>query len=297
MKFCELVVRKIGLDFDHARLDKTVHPFTVGLAPSDVRITTRFDEHDLRRSIQSVFHECGHAMYEQGLPIDYMFQTVGMHRSLGIHESQSRFYENVIGRSPEFWKKFLPELRKIFRKQLRGFTPQDFYEFVNEVKPGFIRVEADEVTYNLHPLLRFEIENAFINGELRVKEAPSVWNEKMEKYLGIVPPNDRLGILQDVHWSTENMGYFPTYTIGNVLMAQLRNSMSKSIPDMNEQIRKGKFDEINRWLRKNIHEKGRLLSTGELIKKATGEKLNADYFLEYLRSKYGNLYSFKFTLE
>jgi carboxypeptidase Taq len=291
MKFCELVVKKVGLDFNHARLDKTEHPFTVGFAPSDVRITTRFDKHDLRRSIPASLHECGHAMYEQGLPIDYIFQTVGMYRSLGIHESQSRFYENVIGRSLEFWENSFPELQKIFRRQLKGFSPWDFYQFVNEVKPGFIRTEADEVTYNLHVLLRFEVEKAFINGELGVKEAPDVWNGKMKEYLGVTPPNDRLGILQDVHWSSENIGYFPTYTLGNLLMTQLKNSMSKSIPDMKEQIRKGKFDEINRWLRKNIHEKGRLLSTDELIKEATGEAINANHFLEYLRSKYGTLYS------
>jgi carboxypeptidase Taq len=291
MKFCELVVKKVGLDFNRARLDKTVHPFTVGFAPSDVRITTRFDEHDLRRSIPPSLHECGHAMYEQGLPIDYMFQTVGMYRSLGIHESQSRFYENIIGRSLEFWEKFFPELQKIFAKQLRGFSFRDFYEFVNEVKPGFIRTEADEVSYNLHVLLRFEIERAFINGELGVKEAPDVWNGKMKQYFGITPPNDRLGILQDVHWSSENIGYFPTYTLGNLLMVQLNNSMSKSIPDMKGQIREGKFDEINRWLRKNIHERGRLVSTEELIKEATGEALNAKHFLEYLQSKYSTLYS------
>jgi len=297
MKFCELIVKKVGLDFNRARLDKTEHPFTVGFAPSDVRITTRFDKNDLRRSIFSSLHEGGHAMYEQGLPADYMFQTVGMYRSLGIHESQSRFYENVIGRSLEFWENSFSELQKIFRKQLRGFSPQDFYQFVNEVKPGLIRTEADEVGYNLHVLLRFEIENAFINGELGVKEAPAVWNEKMRKYLGITPPNDRLGILQDVHWSSENIGYFPTYTLGNLLMAQLQNSMLKSIPDMKEQIREGKFDEINRWLRKNIHKKGRLLSTDKLIEKATGKTLNTDPFLQYLRSKYGNLYDFKFNLK
>jgi carboxypeptidase Taq len=291
MKFCEFVVRKIGLDFNRARFDKTVHPFTVGLAPSDVRITTRFDEHDLRRSIPPSLHECGHAMYEQGLPIDYMFQTVGMVRSYGVHESQSRFYENIIGRSLEFWEKFFPELQKIFAKQLRGFNFRDFYEFVNEVKPGFIRTEADEVSYNLHVLLRFEIERAFINGELGVKEAPDVWNGKMKQYLGITPPNDRLGILQDVHWSSENIGYFPTYTLGNLLMVQLNNSMSKSIPDMKGQIREGKFDEINRWLRKNIHERGRLVSPEELIKEATGEALNAKHFLGYLQSKYSTLYS------
>lgn len=288
-ELCKFLAKKIGYDFDRGRLDETVHPFTSGAGPSDMRITTWFDVHDLRKSIFATIHEAGHGIYEQGILEDQMFTLVGSPRSLGVHESQSRLYENNIGRSKEFWKLFFPKVKETFPRQLRKYNVEDFYEFVNMVKPSFIRVLADELTYNLHILLRFETEDDVINGRMKVKDIPELWNEKMEEYLGIIPKNDRDGALQDVHWSIGYFGYFPTYTIGNVLAAQIFETMNKKIK-VREKIREGNFQEIKGWLNKNIHEKGSLYTTDELIKKATGKKLGTNDFLKYVKRKYGEIY-------
>ncbi|MCD6367563.1 MAG: carboxypeptidase M32 [Candidatus Aenigmarchaeota archaeon] len=287
-EFCKYIVREMGYDFGRGRLDETVHPFTMGISPFDVRITIEFDEHDPTKSIFSAIHEGGHGIYGQGLPKDHMFELVGLSRSLGVHESQSRLYENNIGRSKEFWEHFFPKLKKTFPKQLRRYDVEDFHKIVNEVKRTPIRIYADELTYNLHILVRFEIENEVINKKIEVREIPELWSEKMEEYLGIKPKNDREGALQDVHWSN-GMGYFPTYTIGSVLAAQIFEKL-RDVMHIEDKIRNGEFQGVKRWLNENIHQKGSLYETGELIKRATGKKLSAKDFLKYVKRKYGEIY-------
>ena len=283
------VVAEMGYDFDGGRQDISAHPFTVG-EKGDVRITTRFNENDLRQSIFAMFHEAGHGMYEQGTPDEHLDTPLGHAVSLAVHESQSRFWENIVGRSRPFWKHYFPMLQQEFSTQLGDVPLEEFYRAVNTVTPSLIRVEADEVTYNMHIVLRFEIERAFMAGEVKVGDLPALWNQKMKEYLEIDVPQDADGVLQDVHWSEGLIGYFPTYTMGNLYSAQLRAKMKSDLGDFAGLIEAGDFAPILKWLRENIHQHGKRYRAADLIERATGEKPTAQPFMNYLQEKYGELY-------
>lgn len=284
------IVKRLGYDVHHGRQDKTTHPFCTSFSRWDVRITTRFEEHDLAPALYASLHEAGHALYEQGLPADHDYDPLGGAASSGVHESQSRTYENLVGRSRPFVEFVLPILRTAFPSQFEDVTTDAFYRSVNRVEPSLIRVEADEVTYNLHVLLRFELERALTLGELAIRDLPDAWNARMEEYLGITPPNDSDGVLQDVHWASGLFGYFPTYSIGNVMSGQLWKAIRNAIPDLDDQIRRGEFAPLLTWLRGKVHGQGRRYLPGELIQKATGERLSAQPYLDYLKVKYEDLY-------
>ncbi|MCX7928716.1 MAG: carboxypeptidase M32 [Patescibacteria group bacterium] len=283
------VARKLGYDFTAGRLDVSAHPFTETLGRDDVRITTRYKVNDFRDSLASAIHEVGHALYEQGVLRDYEYTPIDGGVSLGIHESQSRFWENQIGRSYEFISFIEPILHTLFNDQVGKADKEELHLLFNIVKPSLIRVEADEVTYNLHIALRFEIEEALINKKIKPEDLPGIWREKMRDYLGVVPETDREGVLQDVHWSYGSIGYFPTYTLGNLYAAQFANAMRKEI-NFAEKVSKGEFGAILSWLRSNIHQHGSLYWPSELCKRITGEDLNPNYLLDYLQEKYTNLY-------
>lgn len=288
-KFGEIVLKAMGYDFDHGRLDVSAHPFTSGNV-YDTRITTRYSKNDIKSALSGTIHEGGHALYNLGLPKEHYATPVGEPRSLGIHESQSRIWENHVGRSIAFWEHFLPILKGIFPNQLSAYNLEEFYRAMNNVEPGLIRVEADELTYNLHIILRFEIERALFNNEIRVEELPGIWNDKMKDFLGIVPPDDSMGVLQDIHWAMGIFGYFPTYTLGTVTSAQLYNAAKKAIPDLEDKFRKGELIPFKEWLNENIHRFGCLFKTDELIERATGEKLNPKHYIDYLNEKYTEIY-------
>jgi len=284
--FNEKVISKIGFDMDAGRLDTTTHPFAEGMHPEDVRLATRYREDDVMYSLSSTIHEAGHGIYEQGLPVEHFGTPLGESISLGIHESQSRMWENIIGKSKAFWKYFYPELQKEFPRPFTKVSLEDFLEIINKVGPSFIRTESDEVTYNLHIILRFEIEKELIEGSIEPKDVPQIWKDKVKEYFGLEVSTDTLGALQDVHWSAGLFGYFPTYTFGNLYAAQFFAQMKKDIPHLEKHMSRGNFKEMNAWLRRCIHTHGRTYKAGELVKKVTGESLNSAYFIEYLKSKY-----------
>ena len=289
-RFGEEVITRFGYDWDRGRQDRTVHPFCIGLTPGDVRITTRFDPGWLSPALFGTMHETGHALYEQGVDPAYARTPLSGGTSMGIHESQSRLWENLVGRSRPFWSHFYPGLQKAFPEALGEFELEGFYRAINAVSPSEIRVEADEVTYNLHILLRFELEVALIEGSLSVSDLPSAWNAKMEEYLGITPENEATGALQDVHWSAGLFGYFPTYTIGNVLSVALFDEAIDAYPAIPEQIAEGEFSTLLGWLRENIHRHGSRYYPDELIERVTGRPLDAAPYLKYLKNKFGQLY-------
>nr|WP_041606257.1 carboxypeptidase M32 [Halothermothrix orenii] len=289
-KLCELLLEEIGYDFKAGRLDESEHPFTIGINSGDVRVTTHYYPHNLTSALFSSLHEGGHAIYDQN--IDPELDETPLHdgASMGIHESQSRFWENIIGRSYNFWKSYYGKVRKLFPEQLNDISLDEFYRAINKVEPSMIRVEADELTYNLHIMVRYEIEKALINRELEVAELPEVWNQKMKEYLGIEPENDKEGVLQDVHWSNALFGYFPSYALGNIYAAQFYNTIKKEINNYDELISKGHFQPIKEWLGDKIHKYGKLLTPTEIIKKVTGEEINSRYLIKYLENKYSKIY-------
>ncbi|CAN5208605.1 carboxypeptidase M32 [soil metagenome] len=289
-RFGEEVITRFGYDWERGRQDRTVHPFCIGLTSGDVRITTRFDPRWLSPALFGTMHETGHALYEQGVNPAYARTPLGGGTSMGVHESQSRLWENLVGRSRPFWYHFYPGLQEVFPEALGGVEAEEFYRAINVVSPSEIRVEADEVTYNLHILLRFELEVALIEGSLPVSDLPSAWNAKMEEYLGVTPENDAEGALQDVHWSAGLFGYFPTYTIGNVLSVQLFDEAVSTYPAIPEQIAEGEFSSLLDWLRENIHRHGSRYYPDELIQHVTGRPLDTAPYLEYLKRKFGELY-------
>jgi carboxypeptidase Taq len=289
-EFNKYMLPIIGFDMDAGRLDETIHPFAQSMNTGDVRITTRYLEHNVRSAIFGTIHEAGHGIYDQNINKDFEGTVLRNGTSFGIHESQSRFLENMVGRSKEFWKYFYPTLQRYFTDQLGEITLDDFYKAINTVKPTFIRVEADELTYNLHIMVRYEIEKGLIAGEFLAKDLPKIWNEKMEEYLGIIPKNDSEGVLQDVHWSFGGLGYFPSYTLGNLYAAQILNTIEQEMPDFYQNIESGRFDLIKNWLTSKIHQYGSLISPNELIVKVTGEELNAKYMADYLIAKYSKIY-------
>ena len=288
-KFGLGVAKDIGYDLEHGRLDVTAHPFCVG-AIQDVRITTRFKENDIRPSLFAVIHETGHAMYQQGLNTDYYGTPMGAVVSLGLHESQSRMWENLVGRSMPFWRHYYPKLQQTFPKQFGNVALEDFYAASNLVKPSLIRVEADEVTYNLHIMLRLELEIALIEGKLAVKDLPDAWNQAMQDYLGILPPDDARGILQDVHWSSGMMGYFSTYALGNLVSAQFWDRIQADIPDLEDQIRRGEFSTLLDWVRRHVHRHGAKFEPQELVQKITGSRIDPKPYVKYLQTKYSQIY-------
>ena len=290
MDVAELAADTIGFDHDHGRIDLSTHPFTSG-NQYDSRITTRFKEDSVSENIAIVLHETGHALYNLGVPKENYGSPLGEPRELSIHESQSRLWENHIGRSKEFWDYFVPKLKDQSGK-FSELDPESCYEAVNYVdEDNVIRTEADELSYHLHIILRFELERQLINGDIEVEDLPELWNKKMEQYLGVVPENDAEGVMQDIHWSWGSIGYFPTYSIGSVLSAQIFHKMEEEIDDLDGKISNGEFEVVLDWLRENIHSHGQRYTTDELIEKATGEPLKADYFLEYVESKYSKLYN------
>ena len=288
--FNEFVAKQIGYDTEAGRLDISTHPFSTSFHPYDARITTRYKEDDVLYSLGSTIHETGHALYEQGFSAEHFGTPLAESISLGIHESQSRLWENQIGKSKSFWKHFYPKLQEEFPIPFKDILPDDFYRIYNEVKPSLIRTESDEVTYNLHIILRYEIEKEMIEGAIDLKELPSVWESKMKDYFGLTVPNDSVGVLQDVHWSNGGIGYFPTYSFGNLYAAQLFASMKKQIPGLDESIANGQFTEIREWLRENVHVHGKTYTAAGLIKKISGEELTSFYFIDYLEKKYSEIY-------
>jgi carboxypeptidase Taq len=289
-EFGTKVLQDMGFDFEAGRIDISAHPFCTSFAPGDVRVTTRYGTNDLKMALFGMIHEAGHALYEQGLSPQHHHTPMADAISLGIHESQSRLWENMIGRSRLFWQHYFPKAKETFAESLSGLGLEDFYRAINRVTPSFIRVEADELTYNIHILIRFEIEAGLFEEAIQVDDLPKVWNRKMEEYLGITPPNDREGVLQDIHWALGLFGYFPTYTLGNLYAAQFLGRAEKDIADFWGKVSRGQFSDLKSWLNTNIHRHGRLYSADDLVRRVTGETLNAKHFLGYLRSKFGDLY-------
>ena len=283
------ILDNLGYDWDRGRLDTSEHPFTVG-NQHDARITTRFNENDISKSILPTIHEFGHALYELGLPKEHYGLPAGSSRDLSIHESQSRLWENHIARSKEFWNRFTPKLQQL--EAFQDVEAEELWKSINRVKEeNLIRVEADEVSYHLHIYLRYSLERKLINGEIEVEKLPERWNDKMEELLGLRPENDVEGVLQDIHWYQGSIGYFTTYSLGSVLSAQIYSSMEEEIEGLDEKIAEGDFEDLREWLKENIHSKGSLYKTEDLIEQATGEKLNPEYFLNYIESKYSRIYN------
>ena len=280
----------VGFDYDAGRLDVSVHPFCTDLGPGDVRITTRYDESFFGDAFFGVLHETGHALYEQGLPAEHWGTPLGEAISLGIHESQSRMWENLVGRSRSFWEFFFPKLQTTFGQQLDGVTLDQFHFAVNDVRPSFIRTESDEATYNLHILLRFEMEQAMLNRDVSVDDVPGLWNEKMRKYFNLTPPDDAKGVLQDTHWSGGALGYFPTYTLGNLYAAQFFEQARKDVGDLDALFARGEFAPLLGWLREKIHRHGKRYTATELVQRVTGKPLSAEPLLNHLRKNARELY-------
>ncbi len=285
-----IVLKDMSYDFKRGRQDRSAHPFTTSFTPYDVRITTRFDENDLLSALFSTIHEGGHALYDQGLPINLINTPLCQPVSLGVHESQSRLWENIVGRSRSFWKHYLPILKRHFPGQLDGIGLEQFYRAVNSARPDLIRVEADEVTYNLHIFIRFEIEKELIGGTLETKDIPEVWNEKYRQYLGITPPDGARGCLQDIHWAHGAFGYFPTYTIGNLLSAQLFTRALEDHPSIPSEIEQGKLGTLLGWLREKVHRHGSRYTFTELVKEITGGEVQVSPFMSYLSGKFREIY-------
>ncbi len=283
------VISKFGYDWQRGRQDKAPHPFSTGFSVNDVRITTRVDPNFFNAMIFGTMHEAGHAMYGQGIAQHLERTNLANGASLAVHESQSRMWENLVGRSLPFWQHFYPRLQETF-PQLGQVSLETFYKGINKIQPSLIRVEADEATYNLHIMLRLEIEIAIVEGKLAVKELPEFWNTKMKEYLGVTPPNDAKGVLQDIHWSWGMIGYFSTYALGNLISVQLWEKINQDIPDLTEQIRQGKFDALLNWLREKIHRHGRKFEPQELVQKVTGSKIDPAPYIRYLNTKYGQIY-------
>jgi carboxypeptidase Taq len=285
------VVKQMGYDFDRGRLDKTLHPFCTRLSAGDVRITTRVDESDVREALFSTLHEAGHALYEQGIDPKLEGTSLGRGTSIGVHESQSRLWENVVGRGRNFWQHFYPLLQSIFPDQLRNVPFETFYRAINRVQRSLIRTDADEVTYNLHIMLRFELELELLEGRLRAKDLSEAWRAGMQDYVGIVPTDDRDGCLQDVHWYAGRLGGgFQSYAIGNILSAQFYAAAVNTHPNIPNEIAIGEFGTLHAWLREHVYRHGRKFKPNELVERATGGRMSVESYLAYLRTKYGELY-------
>jgi carboxypeptidase Taq len=289
-RFGKQAAAAIGFEFNRGRLDVTHHPFCAGMGPDDCRLTTRYDERFFPSGFFSILHEAGHGIYDQGLRSEQYGLPPGTYVSLGIHESQSRMWENMVGRSVPFWRHFFPLAQQAFPEALGGTQVEDFCFAVNDVRPSLIRVEADEATYNLHIIIRFELEQALINDGLAIKDLPAAWNQKYRDYLDIEPPSDADGVLQDVHWSAALIGYFPTYALGNLYAAQFYAQAAKDVGPLDEQFERGEFASLLGWLREKIHRPGQCYSARELVETVTGQPLSHDSLIAYLREKYTSYY-------
>ncbi len=284
------VSKDLGFDFSRGVMKESVHPFSNGMGAHDTRFTTRYNEPSVDSSLFSTIHETGHALYEQGFGEELEGTTLAGGDSLAIHESQSRFWENIIGRSREFWNCYYPRFQELFPEQTAGISVEDFHRAINQVKPSMIRVNADEVTYGLHIILRFELEKALVAGEVEVADLPNVWNAKMKELLGIIPETDDQGVLQDVHWSWGLIGYFPTYALGNLYSAQFYEKMQEDIPNFSTLVANGEFAPILQWLQTHIHQHGSVYTAGEFVERITGKPLSVEPYKRYLESKYGSLF-------
>lgn len=288
----EFIARRMGLPSTRTRLDETEHPFTTEFGFDDVRITTHYHVNQVLSALMSTAHEGGHALYQLGLNRAWEGTALGQPISLGVHESQSRLWENMVARSYPFWEFFYPLMQLEFPSQLENVSLEQAWRAVNKVQPSFIRTEADEATYNMHIMLRMELEIAMLDGKLDTKDLPEVWNERMQEYLGVVPPTNTLGCLQDVHWSGGMLGYFPTYALGNLISAQWWDKLRMDIPNTDDQLRQGKLDDILAWLVTHVHSAGSRYDTQDLLQRVTGERLNPDHYVKYLTAKYSKIYNF-----
>jgi len=288
--FVEAMAKQIGFDFNRGRLDLAAHPFCSGFHPTDVRLTTRFSKNNLPDALSSTMHEGGHGLYEQGLPTEHAGTPRGQAVSLSIHESQSRLWENQVGRSEAFWQWALPKLQDQFGERAAGFGLQDVYRGSNIVKPSLIRVESDEATYNLHIMIRFELERAMLKGDLSLKDLPAAWNDAYKSYLNVDVPSDTQGCLQDIHWSMGAMGYFPTYTMGNLYSAQLFDQAKIDLPGLEGGFSRGEFAPLLAWLREKVHAWGQAMTGPQLIEHVTGKPLSSKPLLNYLSTKLKGVY-------
>jgi carboxypeptidase Taq len=289
-EFAHYIAEAVGYDFSRGHLGTVVHPFATSFSHNDTRITTRWNPNFINPSLFGTLHESGHAMYEQGTHANLARTPLARGTSLGIHESQSRMIENIVGRSRGFWQRHYRQLQSLFPQQLDLHTVGDFYRAINKVHPSFIRVEADELTYNFHIILRFELEQAMLNGDLAVADLPTAWNDKMEELLGIVPPTDSQGCLQDVHWSRPGFGYFPTYALGNLYAAQFYEAAVSQEPNIADDMAEGKTEALLSWLRQNIHQHGRKFTPRELVQRVTHKPLQHEAFMRYATEKFSHIY-------
>ncbi|WHY84389.1 carboxypeptidase M32 [Neobacillus novalis] len=292
-EFSLKILEKMGYNFNAGRLDETVHPFATGLNPGDVRVTTNYDETDFRTAVFGTIHEGGHALYEQNVSKDLIGTPLCSGTSTGIHESQSLFYENIVGRSFSFWQNNYELLKTYASGQFDQVEMEDFYRAVNESKPSFIRIEADELTYPLHVIIRYEIEKGLFNDEIEVNDLPRIWNDMYEEYLGIRPENNAQGVLQDVHWAGGSFGYFPSYALGYMYAAQFKHKMLEELPNFDQLVAEGDLLPIKDWLTEKIHRFGKMKKPLEILNDVTGEGLNAKYLIDYLYEKYGKVYQLK----
>jgi len=284
------LLKAMGYDMTAGRQDVSEHPFTTSFSPQDVRVTTRIDENDFANMTWSCIHEGGHALYEQGLDTEAYGLPSGEAASLGIHESQSRLWENNVGRSLTFWEHHYPQLQQTFPDNLGKVSLQDFYKAINLVQPSLIRTEADELTYHFHVMVRYEIEKGLLDGTYKTKDLREIWNSYYKEFLHVTVPNDTLGVLQDIHWSHGSFGYFPTYSLGSFYAAQLFAAAQQQIPGLNNQIVRGDYSALLTWLRQQVHRHGRYYTSNELCEKITGKPLDFKYFLDYATQKFGNIY-------
>lgn len=287
--FSKFIAEYLGFDFERGVIAESAHPFTLTVNMDDVRLTTRYMENLPLSSIFSTIHEAGHGIYEQGIDHSLKETTLADGTSMGIHESQSRFYENIVGRSENFWESLYPKFQKHY-SYLENLSFQDFYRGINSVQPSLIRVEADELTYSLHIMVRYEIEKGIFRGEYEIKNLPQIWNEKMKEYLGITPDSDSDGVLQDVHWSCGLMGYFPSYALGNAYSLQILHAMKKDL-DVDSLLQTGDLEKIKKWLGAKIHSHGKCKTPEEIMLDVTGESLNPKYYTDYLKDKYSKIYN------
>ena len=287
--FLREVTEKLGFDYARGRIDVSLHPFCSGTG-SDVRMTTRYNEDQPLDALFSSIHETGHGLYEQGLAVEWLGTALGVHAGMAVHESQSRLWENQVARSRGFWRHFEPRWREVFGDRTAGVSSDELHLAVNAVEPTLIRVDADEVTYNLHIILRFEIEQALFSGELAVRDLPARWRTAARELLGLEPADDRTGVLQDVHWSDGSFGYFPSYCLGNMIAAQLWARVRQLRPDLEDAFAQGEFGWLLGWLREQIHAQGRRFGTLELVRRVTGEELSPRHLVAYLKDRYGGVY-------
>jgi carboxypeptidase Taq len=284
------VITRFGYDWNRGRQDKAAHPFTTSFGDGDVRITTRFIPESGSSALFSTIHECGHAMYEQGLSKTLRRTLLMSGASMALHESQSRMWENLVGRSHEFWECFYPRYQSLFPETFGNVSLDEFYKGINKVIPSLVRVEADEATYNLHIMLRLELEIGLMEGSIKVKDLPTIWNDRMKDYLGLVPPDDAHGVLQDIHWSGGMIGYFPTYALGNLVSVQLWEKINEDIPALPVHIRKGDFEPLLTWLHEKLHVHGAKFDPQDLVKQITGSRITPEPYLRYLTNKYTSIY-------